>query len=62
MQHTYLGDTWDRSRSWLPVDTEGDDMLFIESLFLGPQADLGNELEQPGRYNWYRRVELPAQP
>ncbi|NBD95959.1 MAG: hypothetical protein GVY11_05735, partial [Gammaproteobacteria bacterium] len=21
MQHTYLGDTWDRSRSWLPIDT-----------------------------------------
>ncbi len=61
-EHTYFGDTAAQSRSWLPISTEGDDMLFIESLVLGPQAELGDELEQPGRYNWYRRVELPAQP
>lgn len=60
MEHPFVGSPWAQSRSWLPIATEGDDMLFIESLFLAPQDELGDELTQPGRFNWYRMVGLPG--
>ncbi len=58
-EHTAYGEAWGQSRSWLPIAIEGDDMLFIESLFLGPRDELNGELEQPGRNNWYRMIPLP---
>lgn len=61
-EHTFFGDSVAQSRSWLPIATEGDDLLFIESLVLATQAELDGELSQPGRYNWYRMVDLPPAP
>jgi len=60
MEHPCCG--WVQSRSWLPIAVEGGEIQLIESLFLAPREELDGELEQPGRYNWYRMIDLPAVP